>query len=246
MSKNLPIVHFPYSHPDFYFSTCYKLHAPLSFVSEPRALFSLRLIIANSWSTVPSIHFEWFILWSQVISSHTCGEKYSAKYLRLNLCRSPEFCMWEVRSLHCSVLRILRTLVSWALSSCLSAESLAVPAWVPPPHTTAWKTLSNQERRAVVGLKVNLAQPCLTVCDPMNCSLPGSSVHGILQARILVRVAIPFFRGSSQPRDWPKSPTLQADSLPCETSGKLSSLSGTTLIPCFIHLVHFGLLQAEG
>ena len=40
-----------------------------------------------------------------------------------------------------------------------------------------------------------------TLCDPMNCSLPGSSVHGILKARILVWVAIPFSRASSQPRD---------------------------------------------
>ena len=45
-------------------------------------------------------------------------------------------------------------------------------------------------------------QLCLTVCDPMDCSLPGSSVHGILHARILELVAVPFSRGSSQPRDW--------------------------------------------
>ena len=38
-------------------------------------------------------------------------------------------------------------------------------------------------------------------CDPMDCSPPGSSVHGILQARILERVAISFSRGSSQPRE---------------------------------------------
>ena len=42
---------------------------------------------------------------------------------------------------------------------------------------------------------------CLTLCDPMDCSLPGSSVQEILQARILEWVAISFFRGSSQPRD---------------------------------------------
>ena len=41
-----------------------------------------------------------------------------------------------------------------------------------------------------------------TLCDPMNCSPPSSSVHGILQARILVRVASAFSRGSSWPRDW--------------------------------------------
>ena len=43
-------------------------------------------------------------------------------------------------------------------------------------------------------------QSCLTHCDPMDCSSPGSSVHGILQARILEWVAMPFSRGSSQPR----------------------------------------------
>ena len=41
-----------------------------------------------------------------------------------------------------------------------------------------------------------------TLVDPMDCNPSRSSVHGILQARILEWVAIPFFRGSSQPRDW--------------------------------------------
>ena len=48
---------------------------------------------------------------------------------------------------------------------------------------------------------VLISQLCLTLCDPMDCSPPGSSVHGILQARILEWVAIPFSRGSSRPRD---------------------------------------------
>ena len=46
-----------------------------------------------------------------------------------------------------------------------------------------------------------VAQLCLTLCDPVDCSLPGSSLHGILQARILEWVAISFFMGSSQARD---------------------------------------------
>ena len=46
-----------------------------------------------------------------------------------------------------------------------------------------------------------VAQSCLTLSDPMDCSLPGSSVRGILQARILEWVAIAFSRGSSRPRD---------------------------------------------
>ena len=44
-------------------------------------------------------------------------------------------------------------------------------------------------------------QSCLTVCDPMGCSLPGSSVHGILKARILEWVAMFSSKGSSKPRD---------------------------------------------
>ena len=44
---------------------------------------------------------------------------------------------------------------------------------------------------------VFVSQLCLTLCDPMSCSLPGSSVHGILQARVLEWVAIPFSRESS-------------------------------------------------
>ena len=48
-----------------------------------------------------------------------------------------------------------------------------------------------------VKVKVLVTQLCLTLCDPMDCSLPGSSVHGILQARILEGVVIPFSKGSS-------------------------------------------------
>ena len=59
----------------------------------------------------------------------------------------------------------------------------------------------------ILNVKVKAAQLCPTLSDPMNCSLPGSSVHGILQARILEWVAIPFSRGSSHPM----SPTLQVD-----------------------------------
>ena len=46
-----------------------------------------------------------------------------------------------------------------------------------------------------------VAQSCPILCDLIDCSLPGSSVHGILQARILKGVAMPSFRASSQPRD---------------------------------------------
>ena len=47
----------------------------------------------------------------------------------------------------------------------------------------------------------SVTQLCSTLCDPMNCSPPGSSVHGILRARILEWVAMPSSRASSRPRD---------------------------------------------
>ena len=64
--------------------------------------------------------------------------------------------------------------------------------------------------------EVKVAQSCLTFCHPMDYSPQGSSVHGILQARIVEWVAFPFSRGSSQS----KSPALRADSLPAEPQWK--------------------------
>ena len=53
----------------------------------------------------------------------------------------------------------------------------------------------------LLGLFAKMIQSCPIFCNPMDCSPPGSSDHGILQARILEWVAISFSRGSSQPRD---------------------------------------------
>ena len=58
-----------------------------------------------------------------------------------------------------------------------------------------------------------------TLCDPMDSILPGSSVHGIVQARILEWEAIPFSRQFSWPRDWTQAPALEADSLSSESPG---------------------------
>ena len=65
-----------------------------------------------------------------------------------------------------------------------------------------------------------VAQSCPTLCNPMDSSPPVSSVHGILQARILEWVAMPFSGGSSNLGIEPRSPTLQADSLLSKPPGK--------------------------
>ena len=58
------------------------------------------------------------------------------------------------------------------------------------------------------------------LCNPVDCSSPGFSVHGILQARILEWLATPFSRETSDPGTEPGPPTLQADSLLSKSPGK--------------------------
>ena len=81
---------------------------------------------------------------------------------------------------------------------------------VPLPDQAQANQLPSSER-------VLLSQLC--PCDPMECSPPGSFVHGIFQVRILEWVVISFFRGSSRLRDGTQSPTLQVYSLPSEPPG---------------------------
>ena len=72
-----------------------------------------------------------------------------------------------------------------------------------------------------------VAQLCSTLCNPMDCSLPSSSVHGISQVRILEWVAISFSRGSSWPRIKPGSPALAGKFLTAEPPGKPTNMSLT-------------------
>jgi len=69
-------------------------------------------------------------------------------------------------------------------------------------------------------VEVLVTQSYLTLCDPMDCSPPGSSVHETSQAIILEWIATPSPRVSSQPRTEPRSPALQADFLLSEPPGK--------------------------
>ena len=70
-----------------------------------------------------------------------------------------------------------------------------------------------------------VTQSCPTLCDPVDCSPPGSSIHGILLARILAWVAISFSRGSSRPRDWTQV---------CLISGRRFNLWATREAQCCI------------
>ena len=90
---------------------------------------------------------------------------------------------------------------------------------------------------------VLVAQLCPTLCDPMDYSPPGSSVQGLLQARILEWVAVPSSRGSSRPRDQTRSPGLQAGSLLSEPPGKpiyvyICIYICRSLLPCGLFSSH--------
>ena len=98
--------------------------------------------------------------------------------------------------------------------------SVVGPQWFHLLKYRVWKTslwygvifINDTE-----GMLCLVAQSCLTLWDPMDCSPPVPSVHGILQARILEWVAMPSSRRSSRPKGInSRSPALQADSLPSE------------------------------
>ena len=80
--------------------------------------------------------------------------------------------------------------------------------------------LLSQQISCIHLVKVLVAQSCLTLYIPMDCSPPSFSVHEFLQARIVEWVAIPSSRDLPDPEMEPRSPSLQADSLPSEPPGK--------------------------
>ena len=90
--------------------------------------------------------------------------------------------------------------------------------WLPRREGSGginWKT-----ERDLYTLLCSVTQSRPTLCDLLDCSPPSSSVHGILQARILERVPMPSSRGSSQSRDRTQVFCIAVDSLPTEPPGK--------------------------
>ena len=122
---------------------------------------------------------------------------------------------------------------SWPRNQTLSLMSLALAGgWWGRGFFTTRATGEAPRKLPMFVLCATSLQSFLTLCSPMDCSPFGCSVHGILQARILKWVAMPFSRGSFQPRDqthiflcilhW------QAGSLTLEPPGKLVTWSDLT------------------
>ena len=82
---------------------------------------------------------------------------------------------------------------------------------------------------------VLIAQLCSTLCDPMECSPPGSSVHGILQERLLEGLLVPYPGDLPDPGIKRWSPKLQVDSLPYEPPGKPSQKHEEKLTYTYSH-----------
>ena len=111
---------------------------------------------------------------------------------------------------------------------------------IPQPRIGRWNLNPWTPREAPACVLSHFS--CVLLCDPVDCSPPGSSVHGILQARILECIAMPTSRGSSWPRGWTRlscfsclaggffttSATWEAPSLPLISCLPLSYLSPTS------------------
>ena len=115
------------------------------------------------------------------------------------------FTMWKQREpssgswmqgyvLHMLTLSLIRCM-TWRNCSDFSNTDFFPCVWMSEIMMLA----SYKERKRKKESEV--AQSCLTLCDPMDCRLSGSSVHGIFQARVLEWIAISFSRGSSRPRN---------------------------------------------
>ena len=93
-------------------------------------------------------------------------------------------------------------MIQWLGLLASTAEGMcSTPGWetkISHVHSMAKKKKKKRQRI----LCLVFAQSCLTHCGPMDCSQPGFSVHGILQARIWEWVATSYSWGSSWPRDW--------------------------------------------
>ena len=84
-----------------------------------------------------------------------------------------------------------------------------------------------------------VAQSCLALCDSMDCSTPGSSVHGILQQEYWSGLSFPIPRDLPNPGTEPRSPALQSDSLLSETPGTPSHKKKGTKLFILGYLVFF-------
>ena len=121
---------------------------------------------------------------------------------------------YRAQTSHCGGFSHCRAWASVVVRPGLWSTESVVVLHVESPQTGDGTHVSSIGRQTLNHWKESeseVAQLCPTLFDPMDCSQPGSSVHGFFQARVLEWVAISFFRGSSYPVIEPGSPALEAD-----------------------------------
>ena len=154
-------------------------------------IFSVKTSISlKDYPTMTSSHFmDWVILLNLEQSVQNGFELEREMYLR----------MFIIGFFHVNHVTTLPFSLSMCALDSFSSSVSSVTSWF-------FQLYLLMNHRSVLSENVHaryvlVSQLCPTLCDPMDCSLPGSSVHGILQARILEWVAIPSPRKSSLPRD---------------------------------------------
>ena len=142
------------------------------------------------------------------VTAQKCAVTTQPSFLQQSGCAQVLAKWWKVMMIALPVNHQLRTKM-WSILSLRKIREI-YQAFLAKSSKICWveNWLSDCISRVC-----SVMQSCPTLYDPTDCSLPGSSVHGILQARILAWVAVPSSRGSSQFRVEPMSlmsPALQA------------------------------------
>ena len=132
------------------------------------------------------------------------------------------FCFFFFTFLHYSAKELSSVSKCKKAVMCLT-EKIDLPHNFPLPSSIVLMAMSSlliSQQYIPYEVSLNSVFVGLTLCDPMNCNPPGSSVHGILQARIVSGLPFPSLGDLPNPGIEPGSPVLQADTLLSEPQGK--------------------------
>ena len=164
----------------------------------PQPLFLTLVLTLLLWRDLSlRCHHHLLSYWSQKSKHDPCPLSLKPKPLDIT-----KFCLFYFINNYCTHFSLFWIpLVQVHVASCMTIETGSKLVFPMPVFPLLTPVLPPHQHFSNLKIKVLVVQSCPILCDPMDCSLPGSRVHGILQARILEWVAILFSRGSPQPRD---------------------------------------------
>ena len=154
-----------------------------------------------------------FYFWKLLrISYINTSNKNEIHYVKSRICKS--YCFIPKNNLYDASHVFMNIFKQGSISRIIKDSGHMLFGWIlnPPLLFNVHNLLKWKESE--------VAQSCPILCNPMDCSLPGSSVPGIFQARVLEWVKFPSPGDLPNPGIEPRSPALQADALPSEPPGK--------------------------